>query len=39
MSSLYSWLSDIGCEQYTTVFEASGYTSVDSLRLVDREIF
>ncbi len=25
------WLSAIGCEQYLTLFEGSGYTTIDSL--------
>lgn len=32
MSTVYSWLKELGCEHYITVFEASGYTTVDSLR-------
>ena len=32
MSSVTYWLRDVGCEQYAAVFEASGYTTTDSLR-------
>ena len=32
MSAVHSWLKDLGCEHYATVFEASGYSTVDSLR-------
>jgi hypothetical protein len=35
MSSVWSWLAELGCEQYTAVFEASGYSSVDSLGSLD----
>ena len=32
MSSVSSWLGEIGCEQYSAVLVGSGYATVDSLR-------
>ena len=34
MPTIRSWLSELGLESYWGLFEGSGYTSVDSLRLV-----
>ena len=34
MASVQQWLAELGCEQYTGIFEGSGYTSVSSLRQV-----
>jgi hypothetical protein len=31
MSGVWTWLAELGCEQYAAIMEGSGYTTVESL--------
>jgi hypothetical protein len=35
MSGVWTWLAELGCEQYAAIMEGSGYTTVESLGSLD----